>query len=142
MRKQEIFVSTDNVVFYKNQNEFKVLLIKRKGDPFKGKWALPGGFLEENESMDEGAKRELKEETGLEIEELHQIKAFGDLGRDPRGRTISIAFWGIISTQENVKANDDASAASWFPLNQLPELAFDHQEIIDQAVILYKLEND
>ena len=140
MGKQEISVSTDSVVFYDKQKILKLLLVKRKAEPYKGKWALPGGFVKDKEALEAAAKRELKEETGLKIDNLNQIKAFGAPGRDPRGRTITIAFWGSISTEENIKANDDAADAKWFPVDQLPELAFDHQEIIEAALILYRSE--
>ncbi|HET8754140.1 MAG TPA: NUDIX hydrolase [Salinimicrobium sp.] len=140
MGKQEISVSTDSVIFYDKQKILKLLLVRRKAEPFKGKWALPGGFVKDKEALEEAAKRELKEETGLKIDNLNQIKAFGAPGRDPRGRTITIAFWGSISAEENIKANDDAADAKWFRVDQLPELAFDHQEIIEAALILYRSE--
>jgi 8-oxo-dGTP diphosphatase len=134
MPKQEIAVTTDCVVFLKNENLTKVLLVKRKKDPFKGKWAIPGGFLEEDETLEKGAARELKEETGLEISRLEQLKAFGKVDRDPRGRTISIAFYGTVHFEEKVKGNDDAAEAKWFNLKELPSLAFDHDEILRFAI--------
>jgi len=91
------------------------------------------GILEENETMEEGAKRELEEETGLKIKKLQQVAAFGTPGRDPRGRTISIAFVGLVDAEVKVKASDDAVDAKWFNMNDLPELAFDHREIISEA---------
>ncbi|GAB2768748.1 NUDIX domain-containing protein [Salinimicrobium soli] len=138
MPKQNISVTTDCVVFLKNGSKEKVLLVKRKKDPFKGQWAIPGGFLEEDEAMEKGAARELKEETGLEISDLHQLKAFGKVDRDPRGRTISIAFFGVITSEEKVTGNDDAEDAQWFPLDNLPALAFDHDEIIQVAIDRFK----
>lgn len=141
MPKQDIAVTTDCVVFYKTSAQnLKILLVQRKNDPFKNTWALPGGFLENEEPLDEGAKRELKEETGLEIFEVNQIKAFGKPDRDPRGRTISIAFWGEVYSEEKVRGSDDAKDAKWFELESLPELAFDHKQIIEFAVKVYNSE--
>lgn len=131
MRKQNIAITVDAVIFYRKSGILKILLIQRKNDPFKGQWALPGGFLEENETMEDGAKRELEEETGLKIEKLQQVAAFGTPGRDPRGRTISIAFVGLIDAEPKIKASDDAQDVKWFDLNDLPNLAFDHSEIIN-----------
>ena len=133
MGKQNIAVTVDAVIFYRKADVLNVLLIQRKNEPFRDQWALPGGFLEENETMVEGAIRELEEETGLKLEKLQQVGAFGTPGRDPRGRTISIAFVGLIVTEAKVKASDDAVAAKWFKMNDLPVLAFDHREIISEA---------
>lgn len=133
MRKQNIAVTVDAVIFYRKVNSLYVLLIKRKNEPFLDQWALPGGFLEENEPMEEGAKRELEEETGLKLKKLQQVGAFGTPGRDPRGRTISIAFVGLIDAEPKLKANDDALEVKWFNLNDLPDLAFDHRGIISEA---------
>ena len=133
MRKQNIAVTVDAVIFFRKADILNVLLIQRKNEPFRDRWALPGGFLEENETMEEGAKRELEEETGLKIEKLQQVGAFGTPGRDPRGRTISIAFVGLIGTEAKVKASDDALDAKWFSLSDLPDLAFDHRAIISEA---------
>lgn len=134
MNKQNISVTVDAVIFYKEKEELKVLLIQRKKDPFKEKWAIPGGFLEDDEPVETGAKRELEEETGLKIDKLWQIGAFGAPGRDPRGRIISIAFVGISATLASVKGNDDAGDAQWFKASALPNLAFDHKEIIMAAM--------
>ena len=133
MKKQKIALTVDAVIFYRKADILNVLLIRRKNDPFRDQWALPGGFLEENETMEEGAKRELEEETGLKIKKLQQVAAFGTPGRDPRGRTISIAFVGLVDAEVKVKASDDAVDAKWFNMNDLPELAFDHREIISEA---------
>ena len=141
MPKQNIAVTTDCVVFHNSSKQnLKILLVQRKNEPFKNDWALPGGFLEDEEPLEEGAKRELKEETGLQIFEVHQLKAFGNPGRDPRGRTISIAFWGEVFSEEKVEGNDDAKDAKWFDLENLPELAFDHKQIIEFAKKVYKAE--
>ena len=135
MSKQHIAVTVDSVVFCKAENQFKVLLIQRKNDPFKDQWALPGGFVEEDEDLETAAKRELREETGLEIEAMEQVQAFGTPGRDPRGRTISIAFLSRIFCEEELDPSDDARDARWVDIEKLPEieLAFDHDEIINVA---------
>ena len=134
MPKQDISVSVDCVIFTGEKDRKKILLVKRAADPYKGNWAIPGGFLEEKEPLETGAARELKEETGLTIKQLHQIGAFGKPDRDPRGRTISIAFFGEISSEEKVKAADDAADAKWFSLKEIPDLAFDHAEILNLAI--------
>ncbi len=134
MREQPIFVTVDSVIFYAHESELYVVLIKRKNDPFKLKWALPGGFLEEEETLEDGAARELKEETGIEITSLKQVGIFANPKRDPRGRIISIAFTGKLSTKVEVTAGDDAGAAAWHNVTDLPILAFDHFEIINAAI--------
>lgn len=134
MSKQNISVTTDSVIFFRSDENIKVLLVKRKNDPYKGQWALPGGFLEDEEPLENGAKRELKEETGLEVSRLKQLRAFGTPGRDPRGRTISIVFYGEVVSEEEVKGSDDAEEANWFSINDLPELAFDHSKVMEEAI--------
>lgn len=134
MPYQNISVTTDSVIFFNDDGDTHVLLVKRKKDPFKGMWALPGGFLEEEESLEKGARRELEEETGLKVEKLKQLRAFGTPGRDPRGRTISIVFYGETGSAESVKGNDDAEEARWFSVKDLPQLAFDHSEIMQVAI--------
>lgn len=133
MAKQSISVTTDCVIFFRKDQETKVLLIKRKKDPFKDQWALPGGFLEDDEPLEDGAIRELEEETGLKIKKLEQLRTFGTPGRDPRGRTISITFLGEVFSEEKVEGADDAAEAAWFSLHDLPPLAFDHSEIMEVA---------
>lgn len=132
--KQNIAVTVDSVIFCKT-DRFKVLLVQRKNDPFKDHWALPGGFLEEGEDLETGAKRELKEETGVEVDSMEQVRAFGTPGRDPRGPTVTIAFLSRIYCEEDLKPADDAKDARWFDLEKLPDmkLAFDHDEIIKVA---------
>lgn len=137
MSKQDISVSTDCVVICKNERSEKILLVKRKKDPYKNSWAIPGGFLEKDEPLEVGAARELKEETGLELKELNQLKAFGKVHRDPRGRTISVAFYGVVNSEEKVKGSDDAADAKWFHVENLPELAFDHADIVKYALATF-----
>ena len=127
----KIFVTVDIIVLDYEQN--KILLIQRKNGPYKGMWALPGGFVDENEDLEAAARRELKEETSIVVAQLTQIKAFGKPGRDPRQHTVSIGFAGVASKNVLVKAADDAKEAKWFDRKDLPELAFDHDEIIAEA---------
>lgn len=134
MSKQNISLSVDCAIFTRNNKEEKVLLIKRKNDPYKGQWALPGGFLKDMEPLEAGASREIKEETGLQLVKLHQIRAFGRPDRDPRGRTVSVAFYGLLPTEEEPAGQDDAKEAKWFPVKELPELHFDHQDMISEAL--------
>lgn len=125
-------VTTDCILF-KQTKQTEILLIKRKQDPYIGKWALPGGFVEIDEDLEEGARRELIEETGIDHIELKQFKTYGEPGRDPRGRTISVVYFGYVKENENeIKAGDDAAEVSWFDLMNLPDLAFDHAEIIEE----------
>ncbi len=112
----------------------EVLLIQRRHAPFEGRWALPGGFVEPDEPLEAAARRELAEETGLRGMALHQVAAFGDPGRDPRGWTVSVAFWGWVGTHPTPRAGDDASDARWWPVRDLPPLAFDHAAIIAAAL--------
>lgn len=124
-------VTTDCIIIRSLDEKDEVLLIKRKHDPFMGTWALPGGFVEIDEDLLEGAKRELLEETGLINVELKQFRAYGVPDRDPRGRTISIIFHGkLIDNAEEIKAGDDAAEAAWFDFSDLPPLAFDHAQIL------------
>lgn len=110
----------------------KVLLIQRGRDPYKGQWAFPGGFLNMDETAEVGALRELKEETGLELDHVRQFHTFTRLDRDPRGRTISIAYYELIDCQK-VVGGDDAACARWFSLDDLPPLAFDHADMLKKA---------
>ncbi|HEY9838843.1 MAG TPA: NUDIX hydrolase [Candidatus Obscuribacterales bacterium] len=114
----------------------ELLLIQRGRDPFAGFWALPGGFIEENETLLASARRELQEETGLILDELSFFGVYGDPGRDPRGRTITAAYWALLApgSETGVAGLDDASDARWFPIQQLPELAFDHARIIHDGL--------
>ncbi len=116
----------------------KVLLIERGANPFKECWAFPGGFLNMDETTEQCAIRELEEETGMKIQELQQIGAYSKVDRDPRGRTITVAYLAVIDSPCEVIGQDDAAKAQWFPLDALPKLAFDHDEIMSDAVKLYK----
>ena len=117
----------------------QILLIRRKNPPYRNLWALPGGFLEMDESLQESALRELHEETGISDVHLTQIGAFGKTDRDPRGRVITIAFLGIVEyEQQNAVAGSDASEVAWFPTNDLPQLAFDHKDVIIKALEIIK----
>lgn len=126
-------VTTDCVVFGFDGVHLNVLLVERRNEPFKGKWAFPGGFLNIDEDAPEGAMRELREETGLELNHIEQLGAFTAPGRDPRERVISIAFLSLVRVAE-VNAADDAAAARWFSIDKLPELAFDHSLIFEKAL--------
>lgn len=133
--KQSIKLTVDAVVFGYEAETISVLLIKRKFDPFKDAWALPGGFVLDNETLEEAVKRELNEETGVNINYLEQLYTFGKPSRDPRGRVVSIAFFGLIKpSMFKLFASTDASEAKWFSINELPKLAFDHQEIVNMAI--------
>ena len=131
-RKQNIFVTVDTLILANRGGKDHILLIERKNDPFKGLWAFPGGFVEDDEDLEVAAKRELHEETGISSPTLTQYKAVGTPGRDPRGRIITVIFFGAVNEDEMdaVKGADDAARAQWFPLNELPTLAFDHGEIL------------
>ena len=125
-------VTTDGVIFGYDGKGLNVLLIERGFEPYKGCWAFPGGFLEMDESADEGAKRELMEETGLDTAYVKQFQTFSAPDRDPRERVITIAYYAIVRMSE-VKGMDDAAQAKWFPLDAVPQLAFDHEEMLRVA---------
>lgn len=127
-------VTVDAVVFCGNAADRQIALIQRRNDPFAGCWALPGGFVDMDESLEAAVARELAEETGLRDIPLHQFHTFGDPGRDPRGRNICVAYAGVIPDAAALDASDDAAAAAWFPLTALPALAFDHGRIVAMAL--------
>lgn len=126
-------VTTDCVIFGFDGMKLNVLLIERGVDPYKGRWAFPGGFLNMDESADEGAHRELKEETNLSAAYVEQFGTFSDPNRDPRERVITIAYFALVKLQD-VKGGDDAAKAQWFPMDQIPQLAFDHDRILRKAM--------
>jgi 8-oxo-dGTP diphosphatase len=140
-------VAVDVVVFTVGDSELRVLLIKRGLPPFKGSWCLPGGFIKLDETLRDAAKRELEEETGIAHKDLYleQLYTFGGQKRDPRGRVISVAYFVLVDstkTKPFVTGNEKIEDVQWFSVNNLPELAFDHEEIIKYAVkrLSYKLE--
>lgn len=132
-----ISVTVDAVVFgYAKREGVSVLLIRRKYPPFKDEWAIPGGFVGEDESLETAVKRELREETGIEVKYLEQLYTFGAPERDPRQRIISVAYFALVKTSRfmALKADTDASVAQWFNINELPVLAFDHKNILEKAI--------
>jgi 8-oxo-dGTP diphosphatase len=126
-------VTADCVVITKEETP-QVLLIQRGFEPFKGCWAIPGGFMNMDETTEQCAIRELEEETGLKISDVRQIGAFSKIDRDPRGRTITVAYLAIVDAPLEVKGLDDAAKAQWFLLSALPPLAFDHADILREAI--------
>lgn len=126
-------VTTDCAIFGFDGSNLQILLIKRGIEPYKGKWALPGGFLNPDESAEAGALRELKEETGIESAYIEQFHTYSEPNRDPRERVITIAHLALIKLQE-VKGGDDAADARWFPIDEVPQLAFDHDAILRDAI--------
>lgn len=128
-------VTVDIAVFGYDEADLKVLLIQRDRAPYRSKWALPGGFVEIDESIDDAARRELEEETGMARVFLEQLYTFGEPRRDPRERVISVAYYALVKlTAHTVRAATDARNVAWFPVADLPALAFDHEEILDVAL--------
>ncbi len=129
-------LTVDCIIFGLDESSrLKVLLIQRANEPFKHHWALPGGFVDENETLEAAALRELKEETGVSDVFIEQLFTFGTPGRDPRGRVVTIAFYALINLGEHkIGADTDAADVKWFPINKLPQLAFDHAEILEMAI--------
>lgn len=123
-------LTVDAIVYFVEEKTPKVLLIERGRDPFKNKWALPGGFIELDETLEKACIRELEEETGLVVNEMKQFRAYDAVDRDPRHRTISVVFSAKLDAEQKVKGSDDASNAAWFSLDELPDLAFDHAQIL------------
>jgi 8-oxo-dGTP diphosphatase len=132
-------LTVDCVVFGFDESELKVLLIERALEPFKGRWALPGGFVRVEETLDEAARRELAEETGLKNVFLEQLYTFGTVDRDPRERVVSVAYFALVKLSDHrAKAATDAANADWFPISKVPKLAFDHADILETALIRLK----
>lgn len=132
-RYEHMAVTTDCVIFTFEDHRLKVLLIRRDAEPYKGSWAFPGGFLQMNETAMDGALRELREETALEPAAIGELGVFSDVDRDPRERVITIAYFALVKPSE-VIGGDDADEAAWFPVDNLPNLAFDHKRILDAAM--------
>ncbi|MCH2235595.1 MAG: NUDIX hydrolase [Crocinitomicaceae bacterium] len=134
---QNIHVAVDAIVFgYNRDSGVSLLLIKRKYEPFKGEWAIPGGFVHDNEPLEDAVERELEEETGIKINYLEQLYTFGSPERDPRRRVVTVAYFGLVKSSqfEKLKASTDAEEAKWFNIKSLPKLAFDHKKIIKLAI--------
>lgn len=127
-------VTADCIVMTR-ENDPKVLLIERGHEPFKGCWAFPGGFMNMDETTEQCAIRELEEETGLKVNEIKQIGAYSKVDRDPRGRTITVAYLALVDKPLPVSGQDDAAKAQWFSIKNLPKLAFDHEEILRDAFL-------
>lgn len=139
-REPKVHMTVDVVIFTLREWELQVLLVQRGVPPFKGQWALPGGFVLEDESVDAAARRELEEETGVRDVYLEQLYTFGDVGRDPRGRVITVAYFALLTTDTTpLVAGTDAGAARWIAARKHPPLAFDHEKILRYA--LERLEN-
>lgn len=135
MNKQSVKLSVDAVVFGYEEGNISVLLIKRKYEPFKGKWAIPGGFVLNDESLEKAVERELHEETGIKINYLEQLYTFGKPNRDPRGRVVSVAYFGLLRPNAfKIFASTDAEQVQWFNINELPKLSFDHKIILEAAI--------
>lgn len=132
-------VTVDAAVFCLSGGKARLLLVERKKDPYKGQWAIPGGFIEMDEELEDAVTRELEEETGLRGVPLEQLRAFGTVGRDPRGRQITVVFMGIIEGRVALRAGDDAAKAEWFDIARLPtNMAFDHHRIARVAIARLK----
>ena len=130
-------VTADCVVITR-ESDPRVLLIERGADPFKGCWAFPGGFMNMDETTEQCAARELEEETGLRVRELRQVGAYSAVDRDPRGRTVTVAYLAVVDAPDEVSGQDDAAKAEWWRLSDLPSLAFDHQDIMRDAIAMYR----
>lgn len=132
-------LTVDCVVFGLDDDELRLLLVERDGEPFAGRWALPGGFVHLEETLEESARRELEEETGITKLYLEQLYTFGDLGRDPRERVVTVAYYALVKLSDHqVQAATDARSAAWFSVADLPALAFDHEHIVQAALARLK----
>ncbi len=128
------YVALDCIIFGFDAGELKLLLLKRKFEPAKGEWSLMGGFLKNNESLDEGARRILLQLTGLNNIYMEQLQSFGDINRDPGERTISIAFYALIKVDDNDRKLAEAHGAHWISINKVPTLIFDHNKMVEKAL--------
>ncbi len=140
--RSEIAVTVDIVIFTLREGDLQVLLVKRKNPPFEGRWAIPGGFVEKDESLEDAAARELFEETHVEGVHIEQLYTFGAPNRAPRGRTITVAYFALVPGELAVQAGDDAAEAQWKSVYKLPSMAFDHNQIVQYALkrLRYQLE--
>ena len=132
-------VTVDVVIFTIRDGALQVLLVRRKYPPFKDRWAIPGGFVHDRETLEEAALRELREETGVSDVYLEQLYTFGDPGRDPRGRVVTIAYFALVSSDRELKASTDAAEVAWFTAAKPPPLAFDHGAILTYALSRLRL---
>jgi 8-oxo-dGTP diphosphatase len=138
MIDQHILLTVDALVFTKGAAGWQLLLVRRKHDPNKGMWAIPGGFVEDDEELEAAAIRELHEETGLLLSSMTQLHTFGKVGRDPRGRTVSVVYYAFTNEAHKVEGADDAAEAAWINIKDITALAFDHMEILDFALDVLK----
>jgi 8-oxo-dGTP diphosphatase len=135
MKMDALSVTVDVVIFTIREGALQVLLVRRGIPPFEGQYAIPGGFVREDELLEDAARRELEEETGVRNVFLEQLYTFGDPARDPRGRVITVAYYALIATDKiSLAASGDAAEARWFSMSDLPPVAFDHQRILDYAL--------
>ncbi len=125
-------LTVDALVLASHENGLQILLVKRDNEPFRNFWALPGGFVNMDETLEEACLRELKEETGIGPAKMEQFRVFDAVNRDPRGRTISVVFYAYLPEIMEAQGGDDAALARWFPVKQLPQLGFDHSKIVSQ----------
>lgn len=132
-------ITVENLILSYEERQLKVLLVNRSEEPFKGEWMLPGGYVKINESLEEAAYRHLRLQSGIIDAYIEQFQTFGEVDRDPRGRTISVAYFALANSDDAIlEPSKDARTANWFNIFELPELAFDHEEIIEYAVIRLK----
>ena len=123
------------MVFSQGGEHLQLVLVKRKYDPFKGMWALPGGFVNDDEELEAAAIRELEEETGMKLPAIKQLHTFGKVGRDPRGRTVSVTYYAFVNVKDHpVTGGDDAAEARWVNIKDITEMAFDHMDVLEFAM--------
>ena len=135
MIPQNIYLTVDAMIFSKSGGHLKLLLITRKNEPSKGMWALPGGFVENDEELEAAAIRELHEETGMTLPALKQLHTFGKVGRDSRFRTVSVVYYAFVDAEDHtVAGGDDAADAQWIKVEDIDDMAFDHFEILKFAL--------
>lgn len=134
MLVQNIKVAVDAMVFAGTGDDLQLLLIKRKHNPYEGMWAIPGGFVEDDEELEAAAIRELEEETGMRVPAMEQLYTFGRVGRDTRGRTITVTYYAFVTDATPVLGADDAAEAQWVTVRAIKALAFDHMEMLEMAM--------